>query len=638
MELFKGYAPTKNKVPLIKIKDAELMTLEEVQQYPEYCGVLDDNTVLIDFDDEHQSEICMRMVEDLGLDCDVYKTTRGRHFYFRNDGVFKKCQNKMKLACGLYADIKIGGKTAIGILKKDGIERHLEWDAREEGRDYQTVPQFLYPLTKKCDVELLGLGDGDGRNSELFRYIPTLQALGFSNEEVREVGRIINDYVFDKPLCEDEFNTVFRDEAFVEIVENNNFQDKNGFRHDLFGDYLISENNIVRINEQLYTYRDGIYVNTQRDMELAMVKKLPKLKAAQRAEVLKYIDLKAEVKEMSDAKYIAFKNGIYNLATGLLEGFSPDIVVTNQIPWDYREDVKSELAEKTLMKIACGKDAIVKLLEECIGYCFYRRNQLGKAFFLTGGGSNGKSTFLDVMNNLLGSQNISSLDIAQLEERFSVAEIAGKLANIGDDISDEFLQGRAVSTFKKIVTGDRIKAEKKGENPFMFNPYAKMFFSANDIPRSRDRTGAVLRRMVIIPFNAKFTKEDKDYDPYLKYKLEESDVMEYLIKVGIEGLKRVIENRGFTESSEVRSALDEYERDNNPILVFFDEMSESDIENQLTSSVYSRYKVFCVENSATPMSKTSFSREVRRRYSMVTKVTSIDGKSFRMYAKEENYR
>lgn len=635
MELFKGYAPTKNKVPLIKIKDAELMTLEEVQQYPEYCGVLDDNTVLIDFDDEHQSDICMRIVEDLGLDCDVYKTTRGRHFYFRNDGVFKKCQNKLRLACGLYADIKIGGKTAIGILKKDGVERHLEWDAREEGRDYQTVPNFLYPLTKKCDVELLGLGDGDGRNSELFRYIPTLQALGFSNEEVKEVGKIINEYVFDKPLSESEFNTVFRDEAFVEIAETNNFQDKNGFRHDLFGDYIISESNIVRINGQLHIYKDGIYVNAQRDIELAMIKKLPKLKAAQRVEVMKYIELKAEVKEMSDAKYIAFKNGIYNLATGLLEEFSPSIVVTNQIPWDYVGDAHSELAEKTLMKIACGKREIVSLLEECIGYCFYRRNQLGKAFFLTGDKSNGKSTFLDMLSNLLGEENISALDISELEERFSVAGISGKLANIGDDISDEFLQGRAVATFKKMVTGDRIKAELKGENPFMFKPYVKLLFSANTIPRTKDRTGAVLRRMVIIPFNATFSKSDPDYDPYIKYKLEARDVMEHLARVGIEGLKRVLENYGFTESSEVMDAISEYELDNNPVLAFFEETSEEDIENQLTNEVYSRYKVFCVENSATPLSKSSFSKEVRRRYSMVSRVRKIDGKCIRLYTKEE---
>lgn len=103
------------------------------------------------------------------------------------------------------------------------------------------------------------------------------------------------------------------------------------------------------------------------------------------------------------------------------------------------------------------------------------------------------------------------MDIGELDEGFSVAALAGKLANIRDDISDEFLQRRSIATFKKIVTGDRIKAEFKGENPFEFAPYAKLLFSANDIPRTKDKTGAVLRRMVIIPFNAVFSKDDPDY-------------------------------------------------------------------------------------------------------------------------------
>ena len=76
----------------------------------------------------------------------------------------------------------------------------------------------------------------------------------------------------------------------------------------------------------------------------------------------------------------------------------------------------------------------------------------------------------------------------------------GKLANIGDDIGDDFLQGSQVSVFKKIGTGNRIKAERKGQDPFEFNPFIKLLFSANDIPRMKDKTGAVLRRLVIIPF------------------------------------------------------------------------------------------------------------------------------------------
>lgn len=628
MELFKGYVPTKNKKCLRKFKDAPLLTLGEVQTLPEYAGILNENTILIDIDDRKQSEILMRIVEDLQIDCRVYETTRGRHFLFRNDNKVLSCHTGVKLVCGLTADIKIGLKNSYSILKYDNEERFIEWDI-EDGHEYQTLPNFLLPV-KRFDVDFFNLDEGDGRNSVLYEYILKLNQLGISKEESKDILRLINRYVFRTPLDDSEIDTITRDEAFP--VDT--FQDKNGFRHDQFGDYLICNNHIVRINGQLHIYKNGVYVNALREIELAMIKNLPKLKSNQRSEVLKYIDLKAETTLVSDAEYIAFKNGIYNIITGTLESFSPEIVVTNQIPWNYAPEAYSEVAERTLRKIACNDQEIVSLLEECIGYCFYRRNQLGKAFFLTGDKSNGKSTFLSMLGNLLGEDNTSSLDIGELDERFSVAGITGKLANIGDDISDEFLQGRSIARFKKIVTGERIKAEFKGENPFEFAPYAKFLFSANDIPRTKDKTGAVLRRMVIIPFNAVFSKDDPDYDPFIAYKLKDRTVMEYLARVGIEGLKRVLVNNGFSESGKVSSALREYETENNPILSFLEDVPESEIDNHLTNEVYSRYRVFCMENNAHPISKASFSKELNRRCGMVSKTSKVDGKVYRIYRKE----
>lgn len=628
MELFKGYVPTKNKKCLRKFKDAPLLTLGEVRTLPEYAGILNENTILIDIDDKKQSEILMRIVEDLQIDCRVYETTRGRHFLFRNDNKVLSCHTGVKLVCGLTADIKIGLKNSYSILKYDNEERFIEWDI-EDGHEYQTLPNFLLPV-KRFDVDFFNLDEGDGRNSVLYEYILKLNQLGISKDESKDILRLINRYVFRTPLDDSEIDTITRDEAFP--VDT--FQDKNGFRHDQFGDYLISNNHIVRINGQLHIYKSGVYVNALREIELAMIKNLPKLKSNQRSEVLKYIDLKAETTLVSDAEYIAFKNGIYNIITGTLESFSPEIVVTNQIPWNYAPEAYSEVAERTLRKIACNDQEIVSLLEECIGYCFYRRNQLGKAFFLTGDKSNGKSTFLSMLGNLLGEDNTSSLDIGELDERFSVAGITGKLANIGDDISDEFLQGRSIARFKKIVTGERIKAEFKGENPFEFAPYAKFLFSANDIPRTKDKTGAVLRRMVIIPFNAVFSKDDPDYDPFIAYKLKDRTVMEYLARVGIEGLKRVLVNNGFSESGKVSSALREYETENNPILSFLEDVPESEIDNHLTNEVYSRYRVFCMENNAHPISKASFSKELNRRCGMVSKTSKVDGKVYRIYRKE----
>ena len=312
--------------------------------------------------------------------------------------------------------------------------------------------------------------------------------------------------------------------------------------------------------------------------------------------------------------------------------YTPDIILTNRIEYNYSDTAYSPLADNTLNKLACGDSEIRALLEECIGYCFYRRNELGKAFILTGDKSNGKSTFLDLIKTMLGDTNISALDLRELGDRFSTAMMFGKLANIGDDIGDEFMQGSAVSIFKKIVTGNRVKAEQKGKNPFEFNPYVKLLFSANDMPRMRDKTGAVLRRLVMIPFNATFTKEDPDYDPFIKYKLIKEDSIEYLIKVGIEGLKRVLINNAFTESSKVKTAITEYEEENNPIIAFINEVGKDAIINQPTNDVYLRYSVFCSQNQLQVLSKIVFSKQINKRLNTVTMSRRINGEILRVFS------
>jgi putative DNA primase/helicase len=336
----------------------------------------------------------------------------------------------------------------------------------------------------------------------------------------------------------------------------------------------------------------------------------------------------------TNTNLIAFNNGIYDIVTGELKPFSTDIVITNKIPWNYDPDAYNELADSTLNKLACGDATIRALLEECIGYCFYRRNELGKAFILTGDKSNGKSTFLDCVKAILDDRNISALDLKELGDRFNTSMMFGKLANIGDDIGDDFLQGSQVSVFKKIVTGNRIKAERKGQDPFEFNPFIKLLFSANDIPRMKDKTGAVLRRLVIIPFNATFSKDDPDYEPFIKYKLTQEEPIEYFIRLGVEGLKRVIINNGFTKSDKVQNQLDEYEEENNPILAFINDTGVDRIENEPTADVYKRYQVFCADNSMQPMSNIVFSKQINKRLGFRVIQKKVNNRNCKIFVAE----
>ena len=632
--LYKGYVETKGKQSIEKLKNrTKWKTYEEVKKLSGFGGVLADDTILIDIDDSEQSEILMNIVEDLQLDCKVLCTSRGKHFLFKNHTIARN-RTHVQLAVGLTADIKVGSKLSYEVIKIDGEERFCEWDI-EEGGKYQEVPKWLFPV--KATAEFVDMDAGDGRNQALFNYILTLTANDFTVDETRECIRILNKFVLKEPLSDEELEVILRDEAFQKPV----FFMGSTFLFDKFAVYMKNTAHVVKINGQLHIYKDGIYTNGYKEIESDMIQYIPNLKKMQRREVLDYMELIVEEKEQSDANLIAFNNGIYDLVTGELKTFSTDIVITNKIPWDYNPDAYFELADKTLNKLACDDAAIRALLEECIGYCFYRRNELGKAFILTGDKNNGKSTFLDIVKTILGDKNISALDLKELGDRFNTSMMFGKMANIGDDIGDDFLQGSQVSIFKKIVTGNRIKAERKGQDPFEFNPFIKLLFSANDIPRMKDKTGAVLRRLVIIPFNARFSKYlpdgvtiDPDFDPFIKYKLIQKESIEYLIKLGVEGLKRVITNNEFTKSEKVQGQLDEYEEENNPIIAFIADCGVDMIENEPTADVYKRYQVFCAENSMQPMSNIVFSKQINKRLGFKVIQKKLNNVNRKIFVKE----
>lgn len=621
--MYKGYTKNDGKKPLDKIKGAtSFRTLEEVRHFDSYGGVLADNAILVDIDDPVQSDVLMDIVEDLQLNCRVIQTSRGRHFLFINNGI-EKGGTGLKLACGLTADIKIGSKNTVECLKINGEERFCEWDADE----YDTLPKWLNPVN--TDMKLFGLGEGDGRNETLYSYILVLQNASMTKEEIIPTLDIINKYVFAKSLPSSEMQTICRDEAFQKPV----FKQGKTFLHDKFAVYLKNTNYIKRINGQLHIYKDGVYISGYRELESAMIKLMPESKDTQRREVLKYLEIICNHDAVqADANLIAFSNGLYDLTTRELKQFSPDVVVTNQIPWEYNPDAYSEICDKTLNKIACDDSDIRALLEEMIGYCFYRKNELSKAFICTGTKSNGKSTFLEMIQNVLGQGNYSALGLDELDEKFSTATMAGKLANIGDDISDEFLQGRSVAQFKKLVSGNMIKGEIKN-NPdiFFFKPTVKLIFSANDIPRMKDKTGAVLRRLIIVPFNATFSKDDADYDPYIIWKLKDKTVMEYLIKIGVDGLHRVIEQNGFTKSAKVEREIREYEEFNDPMTLFLNDVEHSEIYNHETKEVHLRYQVFCHSLQAIPVGLPQFSREIVRRINCKIIDKRIAGKKCRVF-------
>lgn len=636
MELFRGYVPTKNKkckMPFKNVPDNQLQTIEQVEKLEEYAGILSEECILIDIDDAEQSEILLNIVDDMNLACRVYETTRGKHFLFSNisdsgEYLQNTCKTHCTLACGLQADIKVGCKNSYSILKFDGKERIISYD-KEDDIDYQQVPKYLLPLGKNVSFGFIDMEAGSGRNQALFNYILTLQAEDYSIDECRETIRIINTYILKDPLDDKELEVILRDDAFQKPVF---FNKKGTFLFDKFSNYLKNTAHIIRINGELCIYQDGIYRSGSKRIEHEMIRHISGLNRSKRVEVLTYLEaLLLKNTPVSDARYICFANGILDIKTDQMYEHSPDYILQNRIPHDYDPDAYSEICDRTLDNISCHDPDIRCLLEEVMGYVMYRRNELRKSFILIGDKANGKSTYLDMIKTMLGEENTTALDLKELSDKFKTAEAVSKLAIIGDDIGDEFIPNPSI--FKKLVSGDRINVEKKGKDPFDFNNYSKLLFSANNIPRIKDKSGAVIDRLIIVPFRAVFSPDDPDFDPDIKYKLRSQESMEYMIRIGIEGLKRVLTNKKFTVSAKVQQELRDYEENNNPVLLFL--RDEPAVQDEPTGKVYRQYSQFCITNGFQAVSNIEFSKQVKKLLHMDIQLRRIRGKQYRVFVRRE---
>ena len=637
MNIFRGYLLSSGKVPLSSVNTGRI--LPEPPLTGDYVGVLNDNIIQLDFDDEATAEIALKVVHDKKLKCDVLQTTRGIHLYFINDGFVKSQSVGVYNAMGLKCDIGLGNKNRVvplrtskeqevitikngeNISTKSFVTTTREWIQTYD--ELEDCPPFFRPITK-TDQKFASI---QSRNQTLFDYILKLQFHMFTKDEVRRTLKVINDYMLYEPLSARELDTITRDEAFSEELF---FGERGKFLHHRFGDYMLANSNIMIIDKQPHIYtEDNIYSNDTNDFEKRMLQKIPSLKDAQRKEVFKYVGLKCKREgEFSNPRYVGLKSMILDMHTMESHDYNPSFVINNKIPFDYNPMAYSKVVDDTLDKVATNDPQIRSLLEELIGYSLYRSNLMQVCFILTGEGSNGKSTILNMIKSLLGKGNYTSLDLRELEETFKPAELYNKLANIGDDISAKYLENSSV--FKKVVTGESFMVQRKYGQPFELESYATQIFCANELPNVHDKTDGFNRRIVIVPFKARFTKDDPDYDPFIEDKLLSDEAMEYLLKIAIDGLRRVLLNKEFTKSIAGAEEMNEYIKHNNNVLEWLE--VEPSIENESVADVYLDYSVWCNLNGCNPVKKSNLSKEIKKQFGLVSSPKRIDGKSVRVYA------
>ncbi|GAF75504.1 unnamed protein product, partial [marine sediment metagenome] len=141
-------------------------------------------------------------------------------------------------------------------------------------------------------------------------------------------------------------------------------------------------------------------------------------------------------------KYLLnFNNGVYNLITKRLMPHSPKHFFLYKIPWSYNSKAKFEKSKTAKYFKKTLKPEYVKFSQELFGYCLYSSYKFHGIFYLYGVGGNGKGVWVDLLQALLGNNNVTNKSINSLATKtFTSSKLYGKLANICGEISHDQLK------------------------------------------------------------------------------------------------------------------------------------------------------------------------------------------------------
>jgi P4 family phage/plasmid primase-like protien len=329
-------------------------------------------------------------------------------------------------------------------------------------------------------------------------------------------------------------------------------------------------------------------------------------------EVAEYIRLDAPLLwEAPLQDVLNVRNGLLDLPSGELRPHDATHLSPVQLPVLYDAEADCPAWESFVADVF-PQDAI-GLAWELVAWLMTVTMSLHKAALLLGEGANGKSIFLSALSAFLGRENVSNLALQKLEaDRFAMARLLGKLANICSDIPNTRLVG--TSSFKAITGGDRVTAEFKYRDSFEFTPFARLIFSANEPPLSPDASAGFYRRWLVIPFTRTFAEGDpKRRNPEeLLAELTAPGELSGLLNRAL-AVRPRLRQRGFTESESTQLALRGFRGATDPVAVWLDTHTVDEPRALVPKqALFAAYREECLRNNRAPATENAFGRALRQ--------------------------
>lgn len=388
--------------------------------------------------------------------------------------------------------------------------------------------------------------------------------------------------------------------------------------------FLIKGNDLFYYNQSFFTYVDNYWKPIQVSIIKRKILSLlqDKYKQSRVNNILDIMQLEllkesSEINLNGKLSVLNVENGMCSLKEKELtphNDLTKMMYSTNLFPLEFNVDAKCNRWSDFVYEIFEPDFDMyekVALLQEYLGYCLTQDVSFQKALLLLGNGSNGKSIVLTVMEKILGKENYSNIELHQLSNKNYIVEIQNKNVNFCSEIDSR--SGFSSGIFKRIVAGETLTGDAKFKNPIKFQPFCKLLFATNDLPKTTDTTKGYFRRLMILKFNRSFEGKNKDPDLINKLNRELDGIFNWLL----EGLERLYINKKFTIPASSETELEKYLESSNSVVSFINEKyivtNEAD-QYEKYDDLYREYRSFCGDSGDKPFKKNNFKSEIEKQY------------------------
>ena len=413
-------------------------------------------------------------------------------------------------------------------------------------------------------------------------------------------------------------------------------------------DYLIEKHPMFVFNGTPYLYQHGVYVQDHMGHRTrAMISQLMERQFHKEPVIKRVYDLLVDQPEiqkhydeinLQPKNWIDFQNGYFDVMQWKMFPHDPKYLTVNQIPhpfnplWEIKADDGKHVRD--FLKVSLPDLDDQETFWEYLGYSMTTDTCFQKFVMIKGPGGTGKSVLIALVEEIIGKENCVNISIQDLNKRFYATSLFGMLLNACADIPSSAMQ--SVDVLKKAVGEDPLLYEKKGRDPMKFFSYAKLLFSANEMPMNLDdKTNAYYRRLLVLNMNHIVTPEEKDIN--LKEKLFRE--VDYCIFRAMVGLKALYSRGSFLESNGSQEAIDDLYRSADSVKAFLDDCTQRKPgSREKRSDVYEAYANYCKENDRQAHGKSIFFNRMKEKgYFLKRLSTGIFYEDIRLRSQDEVY-